>query len=419
MLCSHMPLNDTSDDRCMKQETLLLSIVSDSITYFGLAVQGAEVVGRGDGKARQRNRISCVTDNRVQLAALDQNAQLPGISALPDAPRSKAQAPVKQQQGQERSADMETDQATAQHSRQNGTCDKDGAPSSNGTAANGNTAATANQKQKHAGKSGSSRDKAQLSNHDLVAAMLAIVNPLMREITTLSLKAQPNASADQSVQQRVAETLKEVKPHWKDLKRAAKGKSRRKATAAGEPPHKPQAAVLTAGSSQPADHTQPPAQKLNPSGANAAVTDIDTKDAPLPHARVSAAVPEPTAVAAAGKAGLGVTEKQHEASSVAAQAGAPGLDKLVDGVPAAAEQAAVRQGSRPAGPAAAPVPDQAADELAKPANGEPGVSAVASTPFNFYDTFYMDICVYVCLLRTVIYMYHVPWACMCQGLVDA
>ena len=347
-------------------------------------MQDAEAYGRGEvSTARQRNRISWAADSRVQVAALHHNAQLPGSPALPDAPQNKAPAPSKQQPAEKGSVDIEIDQKAAQQCRQDGKKLSTGDEIAPGTTTNCSKAAKVHQKQKHAGKSDSSSDKAQLSNHDVFVAMFAIVIPLTREMTALNLK--PNTPLDESVQQRVARTLKEVKPHWKDLKRAAKGKGRRRTTAAAEPTHKPsQAAALTGSSNQPAQPSQAAAQGSNPSRGNVVDTGMATSHVPLHHAKASAAILDPTAVVAAGEAPLHVGGKQHEASGLSAEAGAPGLDKLVDGVPAAGEASADMDGSRPAGPAEAAIPDNATNGLAKPANGEPGLSCCIKL-FNCHD----------------------------------
>lgn len=286
------------------------------------------------------------SEHLVQLAALNQNAQMPNKSPSPAGGQGEAAANNNRQ-----ADDMVLDNVPG--SQEETACQGAAQPAS-------------------AGQADAPATSPQLCNQDIVVPLIAVVHRLMGEIADVSLKT-PDAPVSQHTLDRVRQAYHDVvKSKLKPLNRAAKRGSKAQvaaAQAAGDKPSQQGAATLA-----PAQHNTTSRQ-----ASQGAHCDNTAAELAAGNRQAPAAAESVEAHARAGSAGLetGDGAKQHEAV-LPDQAVAMEVSALPNGGAAAREQTVVEEANRPAGPqdSAAPErrPAQATGNLLqKPASGEHAV----------------------------------------------
>lgn len=198
------------------------------------AVQAAELQGDGTAKTRQRSRMNRAPEHRVQLAALDQNAQLPTTSS---------------------SLPMNADAAASNGDRLVDNMDVDGAAGSSEESAGQGTGAVGSDGPSRASQAPAPDAARSLhTGKDILLEVVASVQPMMRMIEHTGQGSL--GPVDERTLRGLQQMYKTVKPHWKALKQTVKHFSTGRAPAMEAVAEKPsQQADTRCGAEQPASHT--------------------------------------------------------------------------------------------------------------------------------------------------------------------
>lgn len=177
------------------------------------AVQAAELQGHGTAKTRQRSRMNRAPEHRVQLAALDQNAQLPQPSS---------------------SLPMNADAAASNGNRPVDNMDVDGAAGSSEESAGLGAAAQGSDGPSRASQASAPAAAPSLQTTDhLLVSLIAIVQPM---VTRIQHTQGSHGPVDQQALRQMCET---VEPHWNAIKEMAQHSSTGKAAAVDSAGGKP------------------------------------------------------------------------------------------------------------------------------------------------------------------------------------
>ena len=181
--------------------SLISATLASGDVHRCAAVQGAGLHGRGAGNARQKSRMSQAPEHSVQLAALDQNAQLPKLSSAPalniDAPARSDKRPVDNM-------------------------DVDGAPGSNTEFEGWGAGTSTGGDPSHASQAPEPAAAPPLQTNDVMITLMAIAQPLMTMIQNLMCNPQ---LVDQQTRTTLQQMCNTVKPHWKAVKEFAQTSS--------------------------------------------------------------------------------------------------------------------------------------------------------------------------------------------------
>ena len=269
------------------------------------SVQAVDLHGGSKAKARHRSRMNRASEHRVQLAALDQNAQAPNASPSPplhpDAPA--------------RNVNRAVDNMAV-----------DGAPGNQEQTAGLDPTAAVPGDHIHGAAA------PPLYNNDIMLSMIQVVSPLMTMVEKLSRKPR-DSPVDQLTMDNLRSVIKIIKPRCKELQKAAKHSRTDKAAAARASEEKPR----QQGTFAQAESAPPQAFK----GAQA------DNAAAKPPTGPRQARAEANATAASAEAGTGGRAKQHKAAVLPDRPAAMGPSALPV---AGAEQAVVEAANRPPGP---------------------------------------------------------------------
>ena len=205
------------------------------------AVQDADLHGVGVAKARQRSRILRAAEHRVQLAALDQNAQLPKPSSAPA---------------------LNTDAAARDCNRHVDTMDIDGAPGSNEQIGGQGAGRAASGEPSHGSQARASPAAPSLqTKHDIMVSLVAIMQPLMVNIADMVHRSGPvDEPVDQQSLTNLQQMCNTVGPHWKAVQQVAQPSSIGKASAVQTGGGKPSQQANKGGTAKRHAAAKPPTQ---------------------------------------------------------------------------------------------------------------------------------------------------------------